>query len=456
MDALREVVSQDAALGDLIMRAYLIRRSMLMELGSGFRIIGSRFDPDARRLREFAARNRLPHRWLDLERDPEAEALLRQLAVGPADTPVVIWDGRTVLRNPTNDELARAIGLRPQAAPSMDVDLLIVGAGPAGLAAAVYGASECLRTVAIDGIATGGQAGTSTRIENYLGFPSGISGAELAERAVIQAERFGARISVPAEAIRLEACDGHQVVHLDDGAAVRTRTVIVASGARYRRLDVPGMQELERTSVFYAATWMEAQLCAGDPVVIVGGGNSAGQATVFLSRHVMRIRLLIRHDDLGRDMSRYLVDQIARIPSVEVMPRTAVRALRGQGALDAVEAENLDTGDRVELPARALFVFIGAEPHTAWLADEVALDDRGFLITGPEALAAIDGIADRDGDRRPLPLETSRPGVFAVGDVRSGSVKRVASAVGEGAMGVRMVHERLQHLGGGHPADRAP
>jgi thioredoxin reductase (NADPH) len=444
VERLRELVTHDAALGDLILRAYLIRREMLIGLGAGFRIVGSRYSPDTRRLREFAARNRLPHRWTDLEDDAGAEALLRQLGIGPEETPVVIW-GREVLRNPSNADLARRIGLPPPpTGPDRIADLLVVGAGPAGLAASVYGASEGLETVTLDAIATGGQAGTSSKIENYLGFPAGISGAELAERATIQAEKFGATISVPAEATALERQDGHYVVGLDDGQEIVARAVVVATGARYRRLPIPGLEQYEGTSVFYAATLMEAQMCRDDPIVIVGGGNSAGQATVFLARHAAHVRLLVRETDLGASMSRYLADRIERAPNVEVMLHTEVREVSGNGRLEAILAEDDLTGERHTLPARALFVFIGAEPHTGWLGDKVALDDEGFVLTGHEAArAAAENGHWRDKDRPPLLLETSLPGVLAVGDVRHGSIKRVASAVGEGAMAVRLVHDHL-------------
>lgn len=436
VERLRELVSQDAAFGDLVLRAYLIRRSMLIELGAGFRIVGSRYSPDTRRLREFAARNRLPHRWIDLEKDKEAERLLRQLGVAPEETPVVIWRGELVLRNPTNAELARAIGL-PAPKPGGTVcDLVIVGAGPAGLAAAVYAASEGLATVTFDAIATGGQAGTSPRIENYPGFPSGISGSELTERTVIQAEKFGADINVPAEATALEQRDGHHLVRLDDGQAVEGRTVVVATGARYRKLPVPRLEEFEGTSVHYAATHVEAQLCHGDPVAVVGGGNSAGQAAVFLMKHAARVSLLIRGGDLGRSMSRYLADRIEHTPGIEVLRHTEVRELVGEGALEAVVVEDSRTGSRRRLEARALFVFIGAEPHTGWLGDRLALDDRGFILTGADAV--------RDDGRQPFLLETSLPGVFAAGDVRSGSIKRVTAAVGEGAMAIRLAHEYLE------------
>ena len=436
VDRLRKLVCQDVTLGDLVLRAYLTRRSMLIELGAGFRIVGSHYSPDTRRLREFAARNRLPHRWIDLERDNEAEALLRQLGIRPEETPVVIWRGEQVLRNPSNIELARVIGL-PAPAPGGDrCDVVIVGAGPAGLAAAVYAASEGLATVTLDAVATGGQAGTSSRIENYPGFPSGISGSELTERTVIQAEKFGAHISVPAEATALERRDGHHLVRLGDGQAVAARTVVVATGARYRRLAVPRLEEFEGTGVHYAATHLEAQLCRGDPVAVVGGGNSAGQATIFLTEHTPRVSLLLRGGDLRQDMSRYLADRIDRNPRVEVLRHTEVRELVGDGALEAVVVEDNRTSGRRRLAARALFAFIGAEPHTRWLGDQLALDDRGFILTG-------DGVG-RNGGRRPSLLETSQPGVFAVGDVRSGSIKRVTAAAGEGAMAVRLIHEYLE------------
>jgi thioredoxin reductase (NADPH) len=433
VDRVRKVVAQDQLLSDLILRAYLVRRDLLIGFGAGFRINGSRYSPDTRRLREFAARNRLPHRWTDLEGDPSAEELLKQLGVAPDETPVVIW-GEHVLRNPSSAELARVAGLRHEDPDEHVCDLVVVGAGPAGLAASVYGASEGLDTFAVDGVATGGQAGTSMRIENYLGFPAGISGGELAARAAIQAEKFGARIEVLAEANGLDAAEGGYRLSLDDGTHVMARTVVIATGARYRRLDVPRLEEFEGSSVLYAATIVEAQMCAGDPVVVVGGGNSAGQASLFLSKHSVRVHLLVRDGDLAKSMSRYLIDQIERSPNVEVRLHYEVRELVGDGDLEAVVAEDNRTGETTTIPARALFVFIGAEPHTRWLGDRLALDPRGFILTGSDV--RTDGVA-------PLPLETTLPGVFAAGDVRCGSIKRVASAVGEGSMAVRLVHEHL-------------
>jgi thioredoxin reductase (NADPH) len=448
VERLRQLVAHDPVLGDLILRAFLARRELLIGLGTGFRIIGSRFSPDTRRLREFAARNRLPHRWIDLEQDEEAEALLRGLGVSPEETPVVIWRGKHVLRNPSNAELARAVGLRAPVSPAAVCDLVVVGAGPAGLAAAVYGASEGFGTVALDAIATGGQAGTSSRLENYLGFPSGISGGELAERATIQAKKFGARISVPAEATALEDRGEHHVVMLEDGKTVEGRTIVIATGARYCKLPVPRIEDFEGAGVYYAATQVEADLCRDDPVVVVGGGNSAGQATLFLARHAAHVRLLIRGDDLAKSMSRYLADRIERTPDLEVVRNTEVREVVGNGSLEAVVVENTRTGERRTIAARALFVFIGAEPYTRWVGEHVARDERGFIVTGQDAAHAAGNAAWDELGRQPLLLETSCPGIFAVGDVRATSIKRVASAVGEGSMAVRLVYEHLEHIGG--------
>jgi thioredoxin reductase (NADPH) len=436
---LRELISGDIALSDLILRAYLLRRSILIGLGVGVRIIGSRYSPDTRRVRDFAARNRVPARWLDLDADSSADALLAQLRVAPRETPLVIVYGR-MLRNPSNAELAAAIGLPVPSVTGDERDLIVVGAGPAGLSAAVYGASEGMRVTVLDGVATGGQAGTSSRIENYLGFPSGISGAELADRAVLQAQKFGASFAVPAQATAVAAEDGHYCLHLGDGTSLTGKSMVIASGARYRRLDIPRMDYFEQVSVYYAASQAEALVCRGDPVVVVGGGNSAGQAAVFLSRHAAQVTMVVRADNLGARMSRYLVDQVTRLPNVRVMVGAEVRELHGQRTLEAVTVEDSRSGTRQAVSARALFVFIGATPSTSWLGDLIDLDDHGFVLTGPSA-PSQDALVTRSG--RPS-LETSRPGIFAVGDVRSGSAKRVATAVGEGAMAIRLALERAQ------------
>ena len=451
-DLLRKIVTHDQVLGDLILRSMLMRRSVLIGLGVGMRIVGSRYSPDTRRLRDFAMRNRLPHHWIDLESDPSAEALLRRLGLEPDESPVVLLGPGRVLRNPSNEELAQALGLRPPSAPTVTCDLIVVGAGPAGLAAAVYGASEGMGTVVLEALATGGQAGTSSKIENYLGFPAGISGAELAERATIQARKFGAELTVPGEATGLDLGDGEFRIQLRDGASVTGRTVVIATGVRYRRLPVPGIAELEGISVHYAATLMEAQLCRGDPVVLVGGGNSAGQATLFLSRYVPSVTLVIRESELGENMSRYLADRIESVPSVQVLTHCEIREMVGEGTLEAVVVEDTESGDRRTVPARALFVFIGAEPHTEWLRGLVALDDGGYILTGNDAAVAAassgsGGSGGSNGSRRsPLLLETSVPGIFAAGDVRSGSAQRVSAAVGDGANAIRHAYQLL----GGH------
>lgn len=444
VDDVRALVAHDPTLGDLILRAFMIRRSLLIEMGAGIRIIGSRYSTDARRLRDFAARNRLPYRWIDVEQDPAAETLLRQLGVTPQETPVVIWRGQEVLRNPGNDELARVIGLAEPSVAGSDYDVVVVGAGPAGLAAGVYAASEGLSVVVLDAVAAGGQAATSSRIENYLGFPGGISGAELAERATLQARKFGARITVPASVTALDAHDGFHLIRLADGTEIATRTVLITTGARYRKLRVPRLAELEGTSVYYAATAAEAQLCRGDEVAVVGGGNSAGQATVFLAGHVAHAHLLIMHEDLSRDMSRYLADRITALPNVTVHTSTEVCELAGHDQLEEVVVVDMKTEHSRRIPATALFVFIGAVPCTTWLDKQIAVDDHGFVLTGPEVPAEAVTDLRQGTPRQPYLLETSRLGVFAAGDVRSGSIKRVASAVGEGAMAIRFVHEHLR------------
>jgi thioredoxin reductase (NADPH) len=350
----------------------------------------------------------------------------------------VIVRGDRILRNPSNDELAQLLGLRDTTMEGTLCDLIVVGSGPAGLATSVYGASEGLETIALDGVATGGQAATSSRIENYLGFPAGVSGGELADRATIQARKFGARVTVPVEAVALEQQDGRYAVHLHDGGTVYGRTVVIASGARYRKLAIARLEDFESTCVYYAATQMEARVCRNDPVVVVGGGNSAGQATVFLSRHASSVTLVVREPTLDTNMSRYLADRIERLENVEVLLGHEVRELRGTDELEAVVAEKRDGGERRAVPARALFVFIGACPHTDWLGGQVTLDEGGYILTGTES-----------GREDAAFLETNLPGVYAAGDVRHGAIMRVASAVGEGAMAVKLVHA---HLGRSHGA----
>jgi thioredoxin reductase (NADPH) len=440
LEELRRIVREDMSLSNLILGAFFARRAILIGLGTGIKLIGSRFSTDSRRLREFLVRNRMPHQWIGLEDDADAEATLRSLAVEPSETPVVIAGGGEILRNPSNAELGRAIGLGSPGSPPALCDVVVVGAGPAGLAAAVYAASEGLDVQTVKAVSTGGQAGTASRIENYLGFPAGISGTELTQRASVQAIKFGARLAVPARAVALRSGGGRHEIRLSNGEVATGRTVVIATGAQYRRLDVPRLEEFEGMGVYYAATDAEAELCFGDPVVIVGGGNSAGQAAMFLSQRAATCRLLIRGGDLGTSMSRYLVDEIERNGSIEVFRYSQIVELGGERELEAVTIADTRSGERVEMPAKAVFVFIGATPHTKWLGDQLATDDAGFLVTGRELQGP--GLAEFNGDL-PLFLETSRPGIFAVGDVRSGSIKRCASAVGEGSMAVRLIHQRL-------------
>jgi thioredoxin reductase (NADPH) len=438
--ALREIVDDDKSLSDLILGAFIARRSILIDVGTGIKLIGSRFSPDSRRLREFLARNRMPYQWIDLEEDSDHEALLTGLAVDPDETPVVVAATGEVLRNPGTSELGRVLGLGSAGPPPSFCDVVVVGAGPAGLSASLYAASEGLDTQTVEVVATGGQAATSARIENYLGFPGGVSGSELTQRAGLQAIKFGARLTMPAGAVGLRSDAARHEIMLSSGEVATGRTIVIAAGAQYRRLDVPRLEEFEGGGVYYAATQVEGQACTDDPVVIVGGGNSAGQAAMFMSRHAARCRLLIRGDDLGKSMSRYLVDQIERRDAVEVMTNKQVVELGGDRELESITIADTRSGDRTELAAKALFVFIGAVPHTEWLDGQLATDRAGFLLTGRELQG--EDLAEF-ADDQPLFLETSRPGIFAVGDVRSGSIKRVASAVGEGSMAVRLIHQRL-------------
>ncbi|CAN5790387.1 FAD-dependent oxidoreductase [soil metagenome] len=441
---LREIVTEEPILSDIILKAFLARRQVLMDVGTGLRIVGSHYSRDALRLREFAVRNRLPHAWLDLEQEDGAGAALKEFGVQRSETPVAIWQGG-VLKNPSNAEVARAIGLDVDNSGEQIYELIVVGAGPAGLAATVYGASEGLSTLNLESVALGGQAGTSSRIENYLGFPAGHSGSEPASRAMVQANKFGARTTAPQEACSLESEDGGYKIRLSKGGDVRGSSVIVTSGARYRRLDVPRLEEFEGLSVHYAATEAEAQMCAGDEAAIVGGGNSAGQAAVFLAGRARKVYLLIRGEDLCKSMSRYLVDRIEASENIELLANSEIRELLGDEApLEGVLIENNRTDERRTLGTRAIFVFIGADANTGWLEDTLQLGEKGFVLTGTDLdhSSLYEGLWP-DGSRQPLLFETSLPGVFALGDVRSRSIKRVASAVGEGSMDVRLVHQRL-------------
>jgi len=442
-EALRSVLNQCPVTSDIILQAFIARRQLLRESPNftGLRVIGSRYSADTFRVRDFLAKNRVLFTWVDVETDPNVDLLLKRFGVTESDTPVVAFGPTLLLRNPSNRELADAIGIR-QPLEDLVYDLVVVGAGPAGLAAAVYGASEGLRTAVLDTTAPGGQAGSSMRIENYLGFPTGLTGSELAGRAILQANKFGARLSVPAPVSRLAFANGYTVVHLDGNESVTAKCLLIATGADYRRLGVEGSERFEGAGVYYAATAAEAQLCRGAQVAVVGGGNSAGQATVFLSAHCLRVLLLIRGDDLYKSMSSYLVHRIERTPNIELICNTTIRRMNGETHLRSIDIVDRKTGGERTVETQAVFSFIGADPRTGWLPPEIERDTKGFVRTGAELARS----PSWSSARQPFLLETSRPGVFAAGDVRSGSVKRVASAVGEGAMAVQFVHECLKYM----------
>jgi thioredoxin reductase (NADPH) len=439
----QSIIEADGSLGDLLVQTLFRRREALLLLRSGMQIIGSRYSPDTQRLREFATRNRLTFHWIDLDSDPVAPALLRTLGLEPRDTPVALLGGPAVLVNPSNSELATAAGITEAPISGSTFDLLVIGAGPAGLAAAVYGATEGLSTAIVDALAAGGQASTTSRIENYLGFPTGISGTEFGERAQLQAQRLGAEMYVPHAAVSLSHIDGYYRVVLDDGAELLGKAVIIATGVSYRSLEVTGIERFEGVGVFYSPSDAD-QVEAEDPVVIVGGGNSAGQAATALAASGHPVHLLVRGEGLAETMSTYLLDRIEHDPRITVHTETVVASVHGDRRLESVVIEERLTGEQTEVPTHDLFIMIGAEPRTAWLDDAVQRDRHGFIATGDEIPAGA--LSDNDWatrERAPYLLETSLPGVFAVGDVRANSVKRVAAAVGEGSMAVRFAQQYL-------------
>jgi thioredoxin reductase (NADPH) len=442
-EALRHLLNQCPALSDIILQAFIARRQLLRESPNfiGLRVIGSRYSPDTFRVRDFLSRNRVLFTWVDLESDPEVDQLLKGFGLTEADTPVVACAHMLLLRNPSNQALADEIGIH-QSLERTVYDLVVVGAGPAGLAAAVYGASEGLRTAVLDSVGPGGQAGSSMRIENYLGFPTGLTGAELTDRATLQANKFGAHLSIPSAAARLSFENGYAILDAGGGEPITAKCLLIATGAQYRRLDVEGFEKFEGAGVYYAATPAEALLCRGCPAIVVGGGNSAGQAAVFLAGHASRVLLLIRGDDLNKNMSSYLVRRIEQTPNIELLSNTTIRRVTGNGHLQAIDVANSQDGRERTIETPAVFSFIGAMPRTDWLPSEIERDAKGFVRTG----SAVAQSKHWTVARPPSMLETSHPGVFAAGDVRSGSVKRVASAVGEGAMSVQFVHEYLKEM----------
>jgi thioredoxin reductase (NADPH) len=439
-DRLRALLVAEAELGERIMRALILRRIGLIETGAGPVIVGRAANGDVLRLQSFLRRNGHPYRQLDPEIDPEAKALIERFHVDPGQLPIVLCPGGQLLRNPGENELARCLGLVRPIDPARLYDVVVVGAGPAGLAAAVYAGSEGLSALVLDCRAFGGQAGASARIENYLGFPTGITGLALMARAYNQAQKFGVEMAIPDEvtALAADADAGPFVLRLSNDERVSARSVVIASGARYRRLAVENLEAFESTSVHYWASPLEGRLCAGQEVALVGAGNSAGQAVVYLASQVAKVWLLVRGPSLEASMSRYLVDRINGLSNVEVLMQAEVTGLEGHdGMLDAVRWRQGAASDEVRRPIRHLFLFIGAEPNTSWLSGSgVALDRKGFVLTGAELAATA-----TDGARRIL--ETSRRGVFAIGDVRANSVKRVAAAVGEGAQVVATLHAFL-------------
>jgi thioredoxin reductase (NADPH) len=442
-EALRHVLNQCPGLSDIILQAFVARRQLLRESPNfiGLRVIGSRYSPDTFRVRDFLSRNRVLFTWTDIETDPQVDQLLKSFGVTEADTPVVACAHMVLLRNPSNKTLADEVGIHRTLEQTV-FDLLVVGAGPAGLAAAVYGASEGLRTAVLDSTAPGGQAGSSMRIENYLGFPTGLTGAELTDRATLQANKFGAHLSIPTAATRLAFENGYATLDAGGGEPIAAKCLLIATGAQYRRLDVPGVERFEGTGVYYAATPAEALLCRGCPAIVVGGGNSAGQAAVYLAGHASRVLLLIRGGDLNKNMSSYLVNRIEQTANIELLCNSTIRQMAGNSHLSEIEIENRVSGKRQTVQTPAVFSFIGATPQTDWLPVDVERDAKGFVRTG----AALAQSPHWAAARAPFLLETSRRGVFAAGDVRSGSVKRVASAVGEGAMAVQFVHEYLKEM----------
>jgi len=437
-------VQNDAELSEIFMRAFILRRVALIARGIGdVVLLGSSFSPGTLRVKEFLSRNGHPYTYVDLDRDDGVQDLLDRFHVDASDVPVVICRGEFVLRNPTNQEIAECIGFNESIDETRIRDVAIIGAGPSGLAAAVYAASEGLDVLVIEANAPGGQAAASSRIENYLGFPSGISGQELAARAFTQAEKFGAQLMIAKGATRLSCSRKPYVLEVENGTRVSARSVIIATGAEYRNLPVDGIARFQGAGVYYGATPLESQLCRDEDVIVVGGGNSAGQAAVFLAQTARRVFMLVRSDGLADSMSRYLIRRIEQIPAIELRTHSEIVAVEGAAHLERVRWRDADSGTESTEPVRHIFVMTGAVPATRWLDGCVALDDHGFIKTGPDLSHEDLAAAKWPLVRPPHLLETSLPGVFAVGDVRGGNIKRVASAVGEGCIAVAYVHQVL-------------
>ena len=445
-DALHTLIAKDAELSDIFMRAFLTRRVALIAEGWGsVTVLGSQHSSDTLRLREFLTRNNHPYRYVDLDRDKDAQELLDRFGVKVEEIPVVICAATShVLRNPTNQKLAECLGFTGRVDLGRVHDVAIVGAGPAGLAAAVYAASEGLDAVLIESEYPGGQAGASSKIENYVGFPMGISGQELSSRAVVQAEKFGARMMVGERVAKIECDQQPYRLTLENGGVIETRSIVLATGAQYNKPKVENLERYEGQGIYYAATFMEAQLCAGENAIVIGGGNSAGQAAVFMAESARKVYMLVRGKELSDTMSRYLIQRIVENPGIELHFQTEIVGLEGERHLERVRWVNRATGEESEHGIRHVFVMAGASPRTDWLRGCLALDGQGFILTGRDLDATLQSAPGRwTLSRPPQMLETSQHGVFAVGDIRSGNVKRVASAVGEGSISIHLVHRAL-------------
>ena len=442
-ERLLTLVQNDSNLSDVFMRAFVLRRAELVNRGLGdVVLVGSDHCSGTLRIRDFLMRNDYPFAQIDLEGEPDVERLLHQFHIALEDVPVLICRGTTILRNPSNQAIADCLGFNVAVEVSKPRDVLIVGAGPSGLGSAVYAASEGLEVIMVETTAPGGQAGSSSKIENYLGFPSGVSGHDLAAAAYAQAQKFGATMMVARSATRLECGRRPYAIEVDHGERIEGRVVIVASGAEYRKLSIPGTERFEGSGIYYSATPMEGRLCAGEEVAVVGGGNSAGQAAVFLAEHAKHVHVLVRANGLSDSMSRYLINRIEQHPRITLHAQTQVVAIAGNAHLENVTWRDSGNDESVSLPIRHLFVMAGAVPNTRWLEGCVALDDKGFIKTGGDLTP--EDLVRWPLSRPPYLLETSLPGVFAIGDVRSGNLKRVASAVGEGSIAVALAHRVLR------------
>ncbi len=445
-EGLRALIARDAELSEVLMRAFILRRLALISRGLGNVVLmGSRHSAGTLRLREFLSRNGYPYTYIDLDTDSTSQQLLDRFDVKLEEVPVLICGGRTVLRNPSTQKLADCLGFNAKIDDLRVLDLAIVGGGPAGLAAAVYAASEGLDVLVIETESPGGQAGSSSKIENYLGFPTGVSGMELAARAITQAQKFGARMMVARSVVRLNCKKPLYEIGLDDGSVLHARAIVISTGAQYKKPAISSLAQFEGQGVYYGATHLEAQLCDNEDVVVVGGGNSAGQAAVFLSQNARKVQMLVRSGGLAESMSRYLIQRIAENPGIDLHYNTEIIGLEGNHQLQRVAWTDKATGESSTHDIRHVFIMAGASPRTEWLKGCLAMDSKGFILTGRdlEAPGEVDPPFPWPLARAPFMLETSLPRVFAVGDVRSGSVKRVASAVGEGAIAVHLVHRAL-------------